>query len=408
MNQKNVNDRKLRILFLAWGYSIHAQRRIGIFASDPQYDVTIVSTYDYQIPGADTILLSSAKKNRRTFNPNGTTTGKILSPLIVIFKFFRELAELGRDQGILKKTITTKKPDIIFLQTLLYPGYLLLFIRNTIPVIITFWNGDVTWWAKWTGIERLLKKQIVIHGVTRASAITVNSKIAFDACLSYGKSAKYIHLIRYPGVDLSRFRPIEKKDARNYLGIQSQKIVFWPRGTGGYLNFETLVAASQIALKKSDDLHFIVLSPNKGDYVSIQKDLDAKGIGKHYSFLDTIQFEDMPYYYSAADTMISISSNDSLPNTMLEAMACGCPVIMGDIPQIREWVTDGKNGYLCPVKDADMLAECIQKVLENREHQNERFARENLELVAREVDSTKMSARIKKLVREVSSQKMEM
>ena len=103
MNQKNVNDRKLRILFLAWGYSIHAQRRIGIFASDPQYDVTIVSTYDYQIPGADTILLSSAKKNRRTFNPNGTTTGKILSPLIVIFKFFGSSPSSAGIREFLKK-----------------------------------------------------------------------------------------------------------------------------------------------------------------------------------------------------------------------------------------------------------------------------------------------------------------
>lgn len=42
----------------------------------------------------------------------------------------------------------------------------------------------------------------------------------------------------------------------------------------------------------------------------------------------------MPDYYACADVMVSISSHDSLPNCMLEAMACGIPVVMGDIPQI--------------------------------------------------------------------------
>ena len=230
-------------------------------------------------------------------------------------------------------------------------------------MIITFWNGDVTWWAKWTGIERLLKKQIVIHGVKRAMSITVNSKEAYNACIHYGKPAKYIHLIRYPGVDISRFHPIDKVLAKKHIRENAQIIVFWPRGIADYLNFDTLVAASQTVLKKYSDILFIILFANKEVDFSIKEELKSKGIEKNYLLLDKIQFEDMPYYYSAADMMISISSNDSLPNTMLEAMACGCPVIMGDIPQIREWIVDGENGYLCPVRDADKLAECIIKVI---------------------------------------------
>ena len=115
----------------------------------------------------------------------------------------------------------------------------------------------------------------------------------------------------------------------------------------------------------------------------------------------------MPYYYSAADVMISLSSNDSLPNTMLEAMACGCPVIMGDIPQIREWITDGQNGYLCPVKDADKLAECIIKVIEDPQRMNEKFIKENLIFIKQNVDSSKMSSEIKQLVVNISSKKAE-
>jgi glycosyltransferase involved in cell wall biosynthesis len=314
---------------------------------------------------------------------------------------------LIRDYIILKRTINQKQPDVIFLQTLLYPCYLILLIRKFIPVIITFWNGDVTWWAKWTGIERLLKKQIIILGVRRAASITVNSKEAYNACRNYGKSDKYIHLIRYPGVDISRFHPINKEVAKKHIGENAQKIVFWPRGIADYLNFDTLVAASQIVLTKYKDVHFIIVFANKEVDFSIKEELKVKDIEKNFSLLNKIQFEDMPYYYSAADMMISISSNDSLPNTMLEAMACGCPVIMGDIPQIREWIVDGENGYLCQVKDADKLAECIIKVIEDPQKIKKKFIQENMTLIKQEVDSSKMSADIKQLVRDISSKNAE-
>ncbi len=409
--------KKTKILFLAWGYSIHAQRRIQIFVDDPLFDVTVVSTYNYRFSGATTIPLSGAKTPQKTGSCHDSEreyfsrhplTFKVVYPFSLLYRFIRELVNLVRDYIILKKTINEKQPDILFLQTLLYPCYLILLIRRSIPVIITFWNGDVTWWAKWSGMERLLKKQIIIRGVRRASSITVNSKEAYNACINYGKPAKNIYLIRYPGVDLSRFYPIDKGLAKKYISENAQTIVFWPRGIADYLNFDTLIAASQIVLKRYTDIHFIILFANKEEVdVSITEELKAKGIEKNYSLLNKLQFEDMPYYYSAADMMISISSNDSLPNTMLEAMACGCPVIMGDIPQIRDWVIDGKNGYLCPVKDADKLAECIMKVIEDPQEMNEKFIQENLTLIKQEVDSCKMSAEIKQLVVNISSKKPE-
>jgi glycosyltransferase involved in cell wall biosynthesis len=405
-----------RILFLAWGYSIHAQRRIQIFVDDPLFDVTVVSTYNYKFSGATTIPLSQAQTTQKT--DTGTDSKdrnisqnpsirKIFLPFLLFFKFILELKNFVKDYFILKKTIEQIQPDIIFLQTLLYPSYLILLIRSTIPVIVTFWNGDVTWWAKWTGIERLLKKQIIIRGVHRASAITVNSTEAKNACITYGKSAKDIHLIRYPGIDLARFHPIDKELSRKFIGENAQTIVFWPRGIADYLNFDTLVAASQIVLTRCNDVHFIILFANKEVDVAIQKELKNKGLEKNYSLLNKIQFEDMPYYYSAADMMISISSNDSLPNTMLEAMACGCPVIMGDIPQIRDWITDGENGYLCPVRNSKKLAECIINVIENPQRLNEKFIKENLTRIKQDVESSKMSEEIKQLVVNLSSINME-
>ncbi len=405
------DNMRIRVLFLAWGFSIHAQRRIQVFTEDPQFDVTVVSTFEYEFPGATVIPLSRAQRetlSKYSGGSEGSVTSPpgirhISSPFRLLSKCFLEIHDLIRDILILKKTVKKIHPDLIFLQTLLYPSYLVFFIERSIPVIITFWNGDVTWWAKWTGIERLLKKYIVLYGVRRAAEISVNSKTAAEACRGYGKSPDKIHIIRYPGVDRKLFFPINKQVARHHIGENSTRIVLWPRGTGDYLNFDILISASESIIKKYPDIRFIVLFPNKAIDHSLVDTLRNKGIEKNFLLLEKVQFHDMPYYYSAADMMVSISSNDSLPNTMLEAMACGCPVVMGDIPQIREWVVHGKNGYLCPVRDAGRLAVLIQRVLEDPDHINAQFIRENCALIAHEFDSAAMGERIKALVRETYS-----
>src|SRR5687768_18412964 len=101
----------------------------------------------------------------------------------------------------------------------------------------------------------------------------------------------------------------------------------------------------------------------------------------------------MPLYYRAADVMVSPSSNDSLPNCMLEAMACGVPVVMGDIPQIREWVRHDDNGLLTPPRDTQLLANAVLRILAT-DGPGEKFTPKNLDLVSEEVDSRKVALAI--------------
>ena len=57
---------------------------------------------------------------------------------------------------------------------------------------------------------------------------------------------------------------------------------------------------------------------------------------------------------------------EGLPRTILEAMSCGKAVITTDWPGCREAVIDGKNGYLVEVKNAEMLADRMKKLVEDR------------------------------------------
>jgi glycosyltransferase involved in cell wall biosynthesis len=59
-----------------------------------------------------------------------------------------------------------------------------------------------------------------------------------------------------------------------------------------------------------------------------------------------------------------------MPNTVLEAMACGLPIIASDIPAHRELIINGKNGLLVPVKNPKALADAIKLLIENKSLRN--------------------------------------
>lgn len=407
---------KTRVLFFAWGDSIHARRRIGIFCADDTFDVGVVSTFHYDFKNAENFYLSDLPKtNEKKSWPSRFLIRKFhaatAKTLHFVLRFFGgvspdECSNFVRDFFLSRHYIKTFKPDVIFLQTLMYPSYLSYFWLNKIPMVVTFWNGDVTWWAKWTGIERAFKKQIVRYGAQRAAAITVNSHSALQACLGYGVAENKVNLIRYPGVDLQMFSPSsDRTKVREQLGLEGEgRIVFCPRGIGSYLNSDIIIEAAAIVIKHRPDTRFLFLVPESswGLWQSHLQRVEELGIAANVMAVGKIPWERMPAYYQVADAMVSISSNDSLPNCMLEAMACGTPVIIGDIPQIAEWVEDGVNGYSISPRDPAALADRIERIFTDFDGVVQGFVKNNISLVQRELDSRIAAESIKCLVRKIA------
>lgn len=409
----------VRVLILSWGPSIHAWRRIRIFESDPGFSVTVASTHDFCLDRTTNVLLHDARRNRQEgTSPEGMDIAsdirkgnshsfervkKYLARFTLVL-LLHDFYKVTTDAVILWKAVRKCRPQILFLQTLLYPCYLAFLLPKSIPIVVTFWNGDVTWWAKSNGIERVFKKKLVTYGVRRAKALTVNSNVARDACLGYGASGNKIHLIRYPGVERERFKPSKRGEAKSALNIGAEKVILCPRGIGGYLNSDVIVESAADVVEKFPDVLFVFLSGAGGRDVleKHQERVRKLGIERNFRWIGQVPWERMPVYYNASDLMVSISSRDSLPNCMMEAWACGTPVIMGDIPQIREWIDDGRNGFLVPPRDPRELSRKIVEVLELSPDRIRRITDIGLELVVREFDSSINTVSIKDLVRRIA------
>jgi glycosyltransferase involved in cell wall biosynthesis len=139
--------------------------------------------------------------------------------------------------------------------------------------------------------------------------------------------------------------------------------------------FDLLIRAFQTVLKQ-EDLQLILIGegPEHGNLVRLSQQL---GINHRVHF---VGYQTNPYKYIAkADIFICPSLWEGFGNVVIEAMACGAPVIASDCPfGPGEIIADGQNGILVPANDASRLAEAILRLC-NDSNLRERVARNGKE-----------------------------
>jgi len=387
-----------KLLIFCFGDSVHARRRVKIFVDDPSFEVAVISDYDYGFENAKNLHLKPlhGKKDDSIWWRKYTLTKYLVFAI-------SEIIAICYNLWTVKKFVRGFKPNVILLQTLIYPSYLAFIASKKIPIAITFWNGDVTWWAKWSGLEMLFKKQILHYGIKRAKLLTANSQTAYQAAVKYGADTQKMKLLQYPAVDIDHFRKLDKNQAKKLLQIElSQKVIFCPRGFAlkHYLNNETILEASKSIIKENENILFLFSNTcNQDEWEIEMQKMEKIGISKkHFRFDGKIEHSKMPFYYAASEMVLSISSNDSLPNVMLEAMACGVPLIMGDIPPIKEIIQDQQNGFVIGVHDSKALISAIREVL-NQNLLIQVFIEKNRLFIEKYMDSKKNSQIIKDLIK---------
>jgi glycosyltransferase involved in cell wall biosynthesis len=87
-------------------------------------------------------------------------------------------------------------------------------------------------------------------------------------------------------------------------------------------------------------------------------------------FIGEIKHDEIQSLYEEADIFIFPSFNEGMPNSLLEAMGAGLPIVASDIAPIRCLINDGYNGLLFHVGDANELASCLEKLIRSKELRN--------------------------------------
>jgi glycosyltransferase involved in cell wall biosynthesis len=91
------------------------------------------------------------------------------------------------------------------------------------------------------------------------------------------------------------------------------------------------------------------------------------GLDDAVRFVGYVPQHDTAAWYRAADVFALSSDFDNSPNVVLEAMACGLPVVATDVGGLREYVTAPVNGLLTAKGDADAFARALLELLRDRD-----------------------------------------
>ena len=164
----------------------------------------------------------------------------------------------------------------------------------------------------------------------------------------------------YNGVDTNIFYPGEKQLARRELGLPINEpiLLFVANGikNNPFKDYATLRKIIALLGEQSETpLHFIALGED-----GVQEQVGRVTI--HYISRIT-DMNLVAQYYRASDLYVHVAKAETFPNTVLEAMACGVPVIASNVGGIPEQVDDGITGLLIPAQNAELMAQSASLLL---------------------------------------------
>lgn len=168
------------------------------------------------------------------------------------------------------------------------------------------------------------------------------------------------------GVDVERFRPLETSSAlRNELGLSPDApVATIVAALRPEKNHELFLHAAARVREKNPDARFLIVGD--GERRAALEALAAElQLGESVKFLGTRS--DIPELLALADTLVLSSHMEANPVSILEALACGKPVVATRVGSIPESVKDGVNGYLVAPGDAEQLADRVGALLADRD-----------------------------------------
>jgi len=365
----------MKILYIADSTSIHTVRWLTYFlnAGNDIYIITL-GKKTANIPGVKHL------KNFKKFYYNSIS---FVSVLTKTRKIIREI-----------------KPHILHAHFVHQYGWLAFFC-NYHPFVLTAWGTDILS-LPYASRSRIGKKLTKI-ALRKADLMTATSEYSKSEMIKLGAIEDKVHVIHW-GVDSNKFKPdIATTKIRKQLGISNQQVILSNRNHIALYNNDIVIEAMSLVKKKFPDT--ILILQNAGG--SLENDLkrlaQEKGIDNSTIFLPQFPYDNMPALYALADVYVSVPSWDGGPVSLTEAMACGCAPIISAVPGPMEWVKDGENGRVVPIRDVNKLVDAICELLEDK-GRRDIFNQKNRELIVEKADHTASMKRMELLYKGIINQ----
>ena len=206
----------------------------------------------------------------------------------------------------------------------------------------------------------------------RVSRVIVPSEFNRAILAEQGFDSRRIHVIANP-IDIERFRPTPCSVLLERLGLPKDRhLVLFVGRLEPQKNPLMFVRVCAELLKRDSKIHGVVLGDavNTAEYAACVR-ADAASIKEHMTFIPRASYDEMPSVYTAVAAsggcLISTSLHESQPMIVLEAMACGCPVVSSDVGGVREIIKDAQTGSLYQLGDVQAAVSSVMQLLNERD-----------------------------------------
>ena len=220
------------------------------------------------------------------------------------------------------------------------------------PFIVTARGSDINRIARLAAPGRLI--QAAARAATRVVAV---SQALGQEMRRLGVAPDRIVVLRN-GVDLELFRPADRVEARRALGLGPAKVLVSVGNLVPLKRHDLFVEA--VAAMPGIEALIVGSGPERSRLLAL---IERVRVADRVRILDDMPQERLRLVYSAADALVLSSAREGWPNVLLEAMACGTPVVAAAVGGVREIVTEPIAGTVVEAPDAASLARAASDLL---------------------------------------------
>jgi glycosyltransferase involved in cell wall biosynthesis len=319
----------MRVLYVGRGLGVHDRRFVAAFAAQPPVG-----------PGWQVGVLAL----------DGSPLVGLAAGAVAVAGVAEQPAS-GAAVDQVRDAVRRFRPDVVVagpLQAATLPAVQ----AGGAPVVAISWAFDLL--ADATSADQRRAAQAALAG---SVALLCDARVVAEAAQALGMPASRITIAPW-GVDLGRFRPGGDGSVRQMLGWQDRFVLLSTRNHEPLYRLDTVIEAFASTAYKVPELRLALLGDGS-QRAKLESQARSTGVDDLVQFAGAVAPSDLPAWYASADAYVSASQVDGTSVSLIEAMACGLPAVVSDIPGNREWIEPGATGWLFPLGDATEMARAL-------------------------------------------------
>ncbi len=230
------------------------------------------------------------------------------------------------------------------------------------PFWVSAWGSDLLVAPQRSWLQRRLARQVL----RRADYVSGWSQGLAQAARALGVNPERLE-VAIPGVDTDTFHPGPPDPVlRTRMGLGSGPVVLSLRSLRSIYRPLDIARAIPHILSQVPTAQFVVLGYGQ----DLELVARFRAIVEEGGAAGAVQFvEELPGDQAIAelcrlaDVALSVPTSDGTPHSVLEALACGVPMVLSDLPALHEWVQGEREALFVPVGDAEAIARATVRLL---------------------------------------------